>query len=141
MQKTSTTQRWRAREGEAELLYESDAAPCATESRNLEERQLAGQEAEKVPLSDAVQRMPWSSVLTEARGNEIHVKLKGAGSDRGMIKLLITFSQGSSYLVHLWVSHGGQRQKKYVYSYYYYDSDHDGKDVIERILESGKRQS
>lgn len=91
------------------MLHESDAAPCATESRNLEERQLAGEEAEKVPLSDAGHRIPWSSVLTEARGNEIHVKLEEVSSDREMIQLLMTFSQGSSYLVHLWVSHGGQR--------------------------------
>lgn len=86
-------------------------------------------------------RVPWSSVLTEARGNEIYVELEGAGSDREMIALLMTFSQGSSCLVYLWVSHGGQRQRKHVYAYYQCDSDHDCKDVIERILESGKRKS
>lgn len=58
MQKTSKIQQWRAADSEGELLYESDAAPHATDFRNLEERILAVQEAERAPLSDAVQRIP-----------------------------------------------------------------------------------
>ena len=60
---------------------------------------------EEVPLSDAGQS-PLEQCSHRSKRKWIYVELEGAGSDREMITLLMTFPQGSSCLVHLWVSHG-----------------------------------